>query len=166
MPFGGCAGVCRFELGLFYAENSRRRQIALSESQGAASYSVCNCIGLSNWRAVCQLKRFICRMTTAKETASFVGLRGHCTVMAELRTFLRLEKGDAIFQLSYHGICMACRSFSTLAAQNVRGQRTKLLGSCLKRTPEREFCSSACTSNRTPYSHPPEASSVCTVQPQ
>ena len=33
------------------------------------------------------------------ETASFVGPRGHCTVMVELRKFLRLEKGDAAFQL-------------------------------------------------------------------
>ena len=43
---------------------------------------------------------------TSIETASFVCLRGHYNVVAELRAFLRLEKGDARFQLSYHGISM------------------------------------------------------------
>ena len=43
---------------------------------------------------------------TPIETASFVSLRGHCTIVVELRAFLRLEKGDVIFQLSCHGIGM------------------------------------------------------------
>ena len=43
---------------------------------------------------------------TPIEAASFVSFRGHCTVVVELRVFLRLEKGHAIFQFSCHGIGM------------------------------------------------------------
>ena len=66
-----------------------------------------------------------CNAPLMIETASFVSLRGHCTVLVELGAFLRLEKGGAIFQLSCHGIGMP--EFLSPATQNVRAQRTDLL---------------------------------------
>ena len=68
------------------------------------------------------------------ETASFVSLRGHRTVVAELKHFFdwkEMRYFNCLITVS------ACRSFSSLAAQNIRGQRTKLLESCLKHAPER-----------------------------
>ena len=58
-PFGGCTGVCLFELGLFYAEISFVGDREPCQNVQCRHLSVC--IGpLSNWRAVCQQKRFIC----------------------------------------------------------------------------------------------------------
>ena len=43
---------------------------------------------------------------TSIEIEPFVSLRGHFAVIAALRAFHRLEKGYAMFQLSYPGIGM------------------------------------------------------------
>ena len=51
-------------------------------------------------------KVYLLDKRTSIETASFVSLRGHSTIVVEIRIFFRLEKGDARFQLSYHGIGM------------------------------------------------------------
>ena len=50
-----------------------------------------------------------------------VSLRGHCTDLVKLRAFLRLEKGDAIFQLPCHGIGMG-ELFSTGGTKRPRAK--------------------------------------------
>ena len=92
---------------------------------------------------------------TSTETASFVRLRGYCTVVAEIGALLRLEKKMQYFNCRIT-VSLSELFTTALAAQNIRGQRAELLGSRLKHTPEREreFCSSAYINDGTPYGHP------------
>ena len=135
--FGGCTGEgCMFELGLIYAEIyslGKRVSIELENFPPA--------------EGICLLDKRACI-----ETEPFVNLPGHCTVVEESMAFLGLKKEMQYFNC--HITVSACRSFSSLAAQNVPGERTKLLRSCLKHTPESELCSSASTNDRPPYGHP------------
>ena len=85
-------GVCLFEPGLFCAEMSSVDDRVPCQNVQCWNLSVCKG-SLSNWRAVCQPKRFICwkRRPLCIETASLVSVRGHCTVVAELSMGETLE---------------------------------------------------------------------------
>ena len=135
-PFGGCTGgVWLFELGLFYAE------ISLVEDREPCQNVQCRHLSvfktpLSNWRAVCQLKRFICwirgplqklhPLSDYEDTVPSWQKSGHSFDWKR-----RCNISIVVSRYRY-------RSFSPLVAQSVRGQRTELLGSRLKHTPERE----------------------------